>query len=531
MATGGSDKKSKDSRNTPKVEGLAATLVFTGGALAGAALLYGAKKLYDYLSEETPKKGPPEKEGLENDPEPGRGRRTDLSEPYGGVAEDEPSLMLLSGYPGAGADQALSPQSEGASSYLSAASLHDSLLDYYTGYVDIPEMDQQLALTVVDDVMESFRYVMAELMPGLKLKGLVNSGPSAENLNVIRADHFQVTLQLALDPKVWELVDAGQTLLAAYGYQMVKRTHLEFFSRGTTPYDKFLIGEYLSPQKIKAAFLDLTNRVNNWGSIHKIQSNVIGPNVKLHVVYGEEDGERKTLTIELIPGVKLEGTQVLATTHARTPRDPCYDKLWMQSFAEEELKHLTSWRPSVSPPSTTPEGTVPKELAESDGESAEAAGSETESETVPETKEEATKVCVSEESNPGESTPEESTPEKSTPEESNPGCQLMCLKLLEAVRLNHPAQLGMLTPYSVRTIVMHCMTFEDAWHQEQLSERFLDTLKALEEYFRARNLPHFFCPKVNLLEDVDPDTLDLARDFIAHVVGNNQFPALLKSNY
>ena len=491
MATGGGNQKGKRSNGTSK-DAFAASVGITAAGLVGVALLYGAKKLYDYIST---KKPPPKK--LEDEDEDvearRRRRRAELSQTGDNVSQEEVSLMQISNYsmgdPAIPSINIVSPLSE--SSFNSAASLHDSLLEYYTSYVDIPEIDQALALTVVEDVKESVHYILEELMPGIPITGMSNIGSSAEGLNVVLPDLYQVVLQLNLDPKLWELVDAGETLLGAHGYQMVKRTHLEFFSRGVTPYDKFLIGEYLSPQKVKTAFLDTTNRVNNWGSRFKIQSAVIGPSVKLFVMYGGKDGEQedKTITVELIPGVRLDGSLVLATTHDGTHQleKPGYANLWMHSFAEAEYKYLTAWKPPTSTSASPINTTVPKEIVDS----------------VP----------------------------NSHVDGPVAGCQLVCLKLLEAVRLNHPAQLGFLTAYCTRTIVMQLLDMEDSWHQEELSERFLDTLKALEEALRTHRLPHYFCPKLNLLQDLDPVTLDNARQFITAIVGNNQFPALLKTNY
>ncbi len=39
-------------QNAPNLSGLGAAVAVTGGAIVGAALVYGAKKLYDYVTQE-----------------------------------------------------------------------------------------------------------------------------------------------------------------------------------------------------------------------------------------------------------------------------------------------------------------------------------------------------------------------------------------------------------------------------------------------------------------------------------------------
>lgn len=533
MATGGGKQKSKgqSSSGQVKLDGIGGALIFTGGAMVGAAVLYGMKKLYDHFTTKDPEDDVEKKEFPEDDsnfPDLEPCSRTMLNAPSELLPSREPdlseSLMFVQDNPPHSVP--VSPLSDGTSSIVSVGSLHESLFDYYISYVDIPEADYQIAMTVVDDIKASFRSVIEELMPNCPLGKMVDIGPASEGLAVVRPDYFQVGFQLSLAPKLWELVDAGQTLLTAHGYQMVKRAHLKFFSRGTSFYDKYLIGEYLSPVKIKSAFLDLTNRVSNWRTKHRIESAVVGPEVKLIVIYGDE--ERKgTLTVEFIPTVNIHGTEVLAEPHTSCKNNTCYENLWLQSFRTDEIQHLTGWKPSPTAPIRAEHSTMVKEIVDEND-----IGS-TERDTEEDAKdphEETARLIDKMEDDEGAYKEDVSLMDIQE-NLSIEGCQLMCLKILEAVRLNHPAQLRILSPYIVRTIVMKLMTLEDGWFTEQLSERFLDTLKLLEEYLRARQLPHFFCPKVNLLENYDSDSVDHTREFIASIIGNNQFNTLLKRNY
>ncbi len=108
------------------------------------------------------------------------------------------------------------------------------------------------------------------------------------------------------------------------------------------------------------------------------------------------------------------------------------------------------------------------------------------------------------------------------------GCQLMCLKILKAIQQNHMAHLGMLSTEALKAVVFLTMEQEDDWLEESLGERFIDVLKALEDYTRSGNLPHPFNPKVNLLDGISQEELSKATNFVANVIGEGKFSWLLK---
>ena len=506
----GSKKDKTGDESSKKLSALGTSLVFTGGAMIGAALLFGIKKLYDYMSE-TEKTSPPvSPKGSPKRSYDGSHRlqRSALSDFSG-------ESTLSTTLPSPRSEEQISPSSDGVASVMSLGSLHEALLDYYAIYVNVPEDDLSLAKTVVEDVKESFAAMVEVLMPNHPLVALVDIGPAAEGWKVIRPDEFEVVIHLALDPQVWELVDGGQTLLAAHGYWMVKRTHLEFFSRGTKPYDRYLIGEYLSPTKVKTAFLDMTNRVSNWKTRYVIKSSVVGPAIKLTVEYGLEE-QRKRLTIEFTPGVRLGDTEVISSSHLKSNVDHCYENLWLQSFGQQEIETVTSWRPPTILEKELENNTETfVKLSEIEGENSHLSECEVNS-----------KEMEFEEIHR-----QTTQPELSPAEFTEHGCQLWCLKILEAVRLNHPAELGVLTPYALKTVLLHLLYTEDVWCKGQLSERFLDALKTIEDYFKTGRLPHYFCPHINLLENAHPTTLENGREFLAYVIGNNRFPSLLKTTY
>ncbi len=484
MATGGSDASSEgrsasSSSSKKKVFGFqtnidippeaVGALTFAGGALVGAVILYGVKKIYNYMS--TPKPDNIDKDSAEvmplNSPSNEISAETTPNIPeitYNDFS-DEPHLKpetLSNEDPESGDDpsEGSVKDSEGEESSNDGKegrqvdkNLHDSLLHYYNSYVHIPSENMHEAVSIVESIKERFNMYMHELLPNFCILGLHGTGSAMEGLQAVYPEQFDMLISLTLDSDVWQLVDAGQTVLRAHGYWLIRRKNLEFFTLGSSQYDKFMIGEYLSPNKVKMAFQDFTNRVGKWSSEWKVQANVIGTAVELTVIYGQ--GQK--LKVDFRPSVVMDNVQVIAKPHPLCQTDRTYDNFWRQSFALQELDKMHTAKEN--------------------------------------------------------------------------GCQGMCVKILKAIRLNHPDQLGHLPSYIFKTIVLHLLDAEEDWMEEAMSERFLDTLKFLEECLKVHQLPHYFSSELNLLQGVDPIAQDMIRDFVTHIIEQHQFQWLLKTEY
>ena len=109
-------------------------------------------------------------------------------------------------------------------------------------------------------------------------------------------------------------------------------------------------------------------------------------------------------------------------------------------------------------------------------------------------------------------------------------CHLKCLQIMKAVRLNHFTQLGPLSSYALKTILMHMIDQEDEWTDQVLSERMFDFLLAMKQYLTARELPNYFCPEMNLLEGIRPESCDAIRSFIIRKLDSG-IADMLKTDY
>ncbi len=314
----------------------------------------------------------------------------------------------------------------------------------------------QEAVQAVDDIKRIFSSCLDAMVPTHRIRELLLSGSAAEGSHVVTPTDFDVLVMLPLDPHIWSLADAGPTLLAAHGYHMVKRTNLDYFSRGATAYDKYLVGDYLSPSKIKLALMDVVNRIN-WGSKFKVQPSVVGSEAKVQVFYGRAE-PKKRLEVNFVPTVQFNGTSATATCHPQAESLTSYKNLWQDCYTQEDVRRLNS--PTAS---------------------------------------------------------------------SEEGCQLMCLQLLKAVKMTHPAQLGVLSNSSLKTTVLQAMDQETGdWTQGSLAERFMDCIRALEGFLRVGYMPHHINSKLNLLDGLNPMDLISASDFLAKIISTEAYSSLVR---
>lgn len=161
---------------------------------------------------------------------------------------------------------------------------------------------------------------------------------------MITPDDFDTFLQLRLDSSQWELIDGKDTLLDSPGYALVKRSNQEFFKVGSVPWDRFLVGYYLSPQKILQYFQALLQRSVGPGKKRfTIEPSVKENSLSVTVIYGSD----QKLRLNIIPMVKIGDITMAGRLHPKFALFGMdgYKNLWRRSYVEEEeamMKSLTS---------------------------------------------------------------------------------------------------------------------------------------------------------------------------------------------
>ncbi len=233
---------------------------------------------------------------------------------------------------------------------------------------------------------------------------------------------------------------------------------------GDSPYDQYILNRYLSPWKLGNDFHGKIQRAVNMLELYSINLERHGPAITLKVRYGEG----KKVYIDFVPGVKMGSKVVVPKPHKRVPE-----------YAPPHIRHAGDesrlWRQSFS-------------------------------------EEECTLIS--------ENLPPEC-------------CYLKVLKIFKAVRLNAPSQFGMLSSYVYKTVLMHMIRSSrlDAtrrWAYDNLEERFIEFLDALQQYLSDGRLPHFFNSDINLLEDFSDQSCENLQRYIKYRVGEKEITEMLK---
>jgi len=86
------------------------------------------------------------------------------------------------------------------------------------------------------------------------------------------------------------------------------------------------------------------------------------------------------------------------------------------------------------------------------------------------------------------------------------GCRHELLRIVKTIVKRNPTYFGSLESYHLKTAFMHYMKREaQGWSSgNALEKHFLGFLRALQSYLEMNNLPHYWLPGVNLLEDINP---------------------------
>eukprot|EP00063_Salmo_salar_P010570 XP_013985405.1 PREDICTED: mitochondrial dynamics protein MID49-like isoform X2 [Salmo salar] len=86
-------------------------------------------------------------------------------------------------------------------------------------------------------------------------------------LQVVRADHACLLVPLQLEPSLWRLIPGEETLLTHPLHWMVRRVNLEYFPRGRSYWDRFLVGGYLSCRALVNMLSKAVMETMNWPSL------------------------------------------------------------------------------------------------------------------------------------------------------------------------------------------------------------------------------------------------------------------------
>ncbi|KAM4651532.1 mitochondrial dynamics protein MIEF1 [Discoglossus pictus] len=216
-------------------------------------------------------------------------------------------------------------------------SLQEKLFTYYKKYVAIPPGEQSCAKQAAVDICAELRNFIHNKFPDMQLRDMHLSGSLYDDLQVVRADHIQLMVPLSVEQNLWSCVPGEETILSLPGFCLLRRENLEYFSRGTSYWDRCVVGGYLCPKAVVATFEKVVAGSINWPAIGSMLGYVIRPVVPsesliLEVQY-EED---RRLFIDFLPVVALGQRAAVAKSH-RLPR---FSNMWRLSQRGAETAAL-----------------------------------------------------------------------------------------------------------------------------------------------------------------------------------------------
>ncbi|NXA04246.1 MID49 protein, partial [Sapayoa aenigma] len=262
---------------------------------------------------------------------PKKQRREDLSEPL-----LSPAQALV---PGEARDPRVSSAPLGApqakSSPLRCLTLQEKLLSHYSSHLAVPEIQVSLVPQLARSISTQLQNFLRNKCPELPFGRLFLSGALLDGLEVLAADHIQLMLPVVLDTGLWSLIPGEDTVVRNPQYWMIKRIDLGYFPRGCSPWDRFIVGRYLSSNVLNETLHKMLVASINWPAIGGLLGCVIHPVVASRELKLEVKHDQVELNITLFPVVEMEGKVLLAV-----PPEGLVENLWLESFYRAEVSKV-----------------------------------------------------------------------------------------------------------------------------------------------------------------------------------------------
>lgn len=140
-----------------------------------------------------------------------------------------------------------------------------------------------------------------------------------------------------LEQNLWSCIPGEDTIMNIPGFYLVRRENPEYFPRGSSYWDRCVVGGYLSPKAVAETFEKVVAGSINWPAIGTLLDYVIRPaappaDLTLEVQYDPE----RHLFIDFLPSLTLGDITLVAKPH-RLARN---DNLWRLSLRPAETARL-----------------------------------------------------------------------------------------------------------------------------------------------------------------------------------------------
>ncbi|KAL8175324.1 UNVERIFIED_CONTAM: hypothetical protein K2H54_019589 [Gekko kuhli] len=212
--------------------------------------------------------------------------------------------------------------------------LQEKLLAYYRDRVSASEARENLGKRLSEDICAELQNCLKKysklpfgsaFLSGDLCDGLAGGG----NLEV------NFMLPLVLEPDLWAPIPGEQTVVNDPRIWMIKRMGLEYFLRGSSPWDRFIVGGYLSSNAIADALQKVLEASVNWPAIGGVLECVVRPVVAPKELRLEVRHEQIRLDITLCPMTEVGDKTLLAASF-----EQLVENFWQQSFYAMEVSKL-----------------------------------------------------------------------------------------------------------------------------------------------------------------------------------------------
>ncbi|XP_051487654.1 mitochondrial dynamics protein MID51 isoform X2 [Apus apus] len=155
--------------------------------------------------------------------------------------------------------------------------------------------------------------------------------------SAVTADHIQLIVPLMLEQNLWSCIPGEDTIMNIPGFYLVRRENPEYFPRGSSYWDRCVVGGYLSPKAVADTFEKVVAGSINWPAIGSLLDYVIRPaappaDLTLEVQY--DPGRH--LFIDFLPSLTLGDIILVARPHRLVHND----NLWRLSLRPAETARL-----------------------------------------------------------------------------------------------------------------------------------------------------------------------------------------------
>ncbi|NXP71617.1 MID49 protein, partial [Ramphastos sulfuratus] len=213
--------------------------------------------------------------------------------------------------------------------------LQEKLLSHYSSWLAVPKVQASLTPQLARSICTQLQNFLRSKCPELPFGSLFLSGPLLDGLGVLPADRVHFMLPVVLDTTLWSLIPGEDTVVRNPQYWMIKRTDLEYFPRGSSPWDRFIVGQYLSSNALNETLHKMLVASINWPAIGSLLGSIIHPVVASQDLKLEVKHDQVELSITLFPMVEMEGKVLLSA-----PPEGLVENLWLESFHRAEVSKV-----------------------------------------------------------------------------------------------------------------------------------------------------------------------------------------------